>query len=292
MFENISQITMLIVSLVLIVVVSFLSLNLYDKHSIGKDGKIKSFSDTLKSIFGLEEEIIKPKIEEKPKVAEIINPKVEEKPKVPEKPIKQKEVYNIDNNEFTYDDAANVCKALDGDLATYDQLNAEYKKGANWCNYGWTQNQMALYPIQQGFYDELQKGPVEKRNSCGKPGLNGGYFQNKNLKLGVNCYGIKPEADPGKLITLEDQADDKTKSKAGIPTEQDKKISDIKNKFSKGDFDIRPFSNDKWSSYSFKKSIYIINPRNTSVTVEKNINDTEKDPRTYAGNIDLQKPVV
>ena len=30
-----------------------------------------------------------------------------------------------------------------------------------------------------------------KRTSCGRPGVNGGYF-NPNNKFGVNCYGVKP----------------------------------------------------------------------------------------------------
>jgi hypothetical protein len=296
MFEEISQTTMLIVALILITIMSYFMLSLYDKHSIDKDGKVKSFSNTIKSIFGLEED--------KPQTPPPIKDTKPEQPIIKKedqslltKPSnllqnKQKEVYNIDNNEFTYEEAPLVCKAFNSELATYDQLNQEFKKGANWCNYGWTQNQLALYPTQQSFYEELQKGPEEKRNSCGNPGINGGYFSNKDLKFGVNCYGIKPEADPGKLITLEDQADDKTKSKAGLPTEADKKVSDIKAKFSRGDLDIRPFSNEKWSSYSFKKSIYVINPRNTNMTVQDNLSDKEKDPRKYAGSNDTKDDVL
>ncbi len=295
MFEEISQTTMLIVALVLITIMSYFMLSLYDKHSIDKDGKVKSFSDTIKSIFGLEES--KPNTSTPPPIKDTksvipVKPVI----KVPEQSIlkqnKQKEVYNIDNNEFTYSEAPLVCKAFNSELATYDQLNQEFKKGANWCNYGWTQNQLALYPTQQSFYEELQKGPVKNRTSCGNPGINGGYFANKDLKFGVNCYGIKPEADPGKLITLEDQADDKTKSKAGLPTESDKKVSDIKAKFATGDLDIRPFSNEKWSAYSFKKSIYVINPRNTNMTVQDNLSDKEKDPRKYVGSNDTKDDVL
>ena len=31
------------------------------------------------------------------------------------------------------------------------------------------------------------------KNDCGKVGVNGGYFQNPNLRFGVNCYGTKPK---------------------------------------------------------------------------------------------------
>ena len=66
----------------------------------------------------------------------------------------KKEVYNISENIFTYDQAKNVCKKYNGKLATYAQLEKAHKKGANWCNYGWSRGQMALYPIQQEYYDE------------------------------------------------------------------------------------------------------------------------------------------
>ena len=66
-----------------------------------------------------------------------------------------------------------------------------YKNGANWCNYGWSAEQLALYPIQKGYHNELQKDD-RRKYECGVPGLNGGFFQNKDYKFGVNCYGVKP----------------------------------------------------------------------------------------------------
>jgi hypothetical protein len=33
---------------------------------------------------------------------------------------------------------------------------------------------------------------VTKRTRCGRPGINGGYFDPTN-KFGVNCYGVKPK---------------------------------------------------------------------------------------------------
>ena len=51
---------------------------------------------------------------------------------------------------------------------------------------------MALFPTQQKTYDELQK--IEgHENDCGRPGVNGGYMINPNLRFGVNCYGMKPD---------------------------------------------------------------------------------------------------
>jgi hypothetical protein len=51
---------------------------------------------------------------------------------------------------------------------------------------------MAVYPTSQETYDKTQSGPEESRNTCGQAGLNGGYFDNPELRYGVTCYGKKP----------------------------------------------------------------------------------------------------
>ena len=38
-------------------------------------------------------------------------------------------------------------------------------------------------------------------NNCGRPGVNGGYFDNPNIKFGVNCYGQKPDAERTKTFS-------------------------------------------------------------------------------------------
>ena len=55
---------------------------------------------------------------------------------------------------------------------------------------------MALYPTQYSEWKRLQDSGVDEdlKKSCGRPGLNGGYFDNPNLKFGVNCYGVKDSA--------------------------------------------------------------------------------------------------
>jgi hypothetical protein len=106
--------------------------------------------------------------------------------------LEQKEVFFISGNDYTYDDAPAVCAAYEADLATYDQVSDAYSAGAEWCGYGWTQGGMALFPTQTATWDALQKEADDtKRTSCGRPGVNGGYFNPSN-KFGVNCYGIKP----------------------------------------------------------------------------------------------------
>ena len=105
------------------------------------------------------------------------------------------EVYNVSQNIYTYQQAENVCKELRGTLATKKQLDEAFKKGASWCNYGWTKGQSAYFPIQGSFYSELQKDS-SLREACGTIGVNGGYFKDPYLKFGVNCYGIKPPQEP------------------------------------------------------------------------------------------------
>jgi hypothetical protein len=107
-------------------------------------------------------------------------------------PISTSEVYHVPGNRFTYHDAKAVCKAFDGELANYNQVNDENKKGASWCSYGWTKDQLGLYPTSQSDWTKLQEKEGHKYD-CGLPGINGGYVPNPHTKLGANCYGVKPK---------------------------------------------------------------------------------------------------
>lgn len=111
-------------------------------------------------------------------------------PEVPEIKL-YKEVFNIPGNNYTYEQAEAICTAYDAKLATYDELEEAYERGAEWCNYGWSEGQMALFPTQKKTYNILQsiKG---HEHDCGRPGINGGYMANPNVRYGINCYGNKP----------------------------------------------------------------------------------------------------
>lgn len=105
----------------------------------------------------------------------------------------RKQVFNVSENKYTYADAEPLCKALGAELATYDQVKQAWERGADWCNYGWIKGQGAVYPTQQSTFDKLQQGSSDdERLACGQPGINGGYFDNPQLRFGVNCYGDKP----------------------------------------------------------------------------------------------------
>lgn len=103
----------------------------------------------------------------------------------------KKQVFNIPGNYYNYENAKALCKAYGADLATYKQLEEAYESGAEWCNYGWSKDQMVLFPTQQKTFDNLQKIPGHEHD-CGRPGVNGGYIANPNVRYGVNCYGNKP----------------------------------------------------------------------------------------------------
>ena len=105
---------------------------------------------------------------------------------------KREEVFNIPGNHYGYDEAKSICKAYGSRLASYSELENSYNEGAEWCNYGWSDQQMALFPTQQKTFDNLQKIP-EHEHDCGRPGVNGGYIANPNVKFGVNCFGYKPK---------------------------------------------------------------------------------------------------
>ena len=102
------------------------------------------------------------------------------------------QVFNIPGNEYGYEDAKSLCSAYGSRLATYDEVEKAYDRGAEWCNYGWSDKQMALFPTQKSTFDKLQT--IEgHEHDCGRTGINGGYIANPRVKFGVNCYGYKPK---------------------------------------------------------------------------------------------------
>ena len=154
-----------------------------------------------------------------------------------------KEVFTVSKNDYTYYDAAPLCKALGAELATYDQVKAAWQKGADWCNYGWVKGQMAVYPTQKSTYEELQQGPADQRGVCGKPGLNGGYFDNPELRYGVTCVGKRPNQTQHDATAIT-SGSTRPLSASGI--EFEKKIMRFKEQADT--IDVLPFNKSKWTS--------------------------------------------
>ena len=153
------------------------------------------------------------------------------------------EVFNVAQNKFTYYDAEPLCKALGAELANYEQVKDAWGKGADWCNYGWVKGQMAVYPTQKDTYEKLQMGPADQRGACGTTGLNGGYFDNPEMRFGVNCYGQKPSQ------SAHDEAELMNEGK--VPRSPETlKVDQMVQEFKKeaDSLFVKPFNNDKWGS--------------------------------------------
>ena len=175
------------------------------------------------------------------------NPKVEIEVKSPYIPkpktskIQEKEVFHVTKNVYNYKEAQALCKAYDGELASYDQVKKSHEKGAEWCAYGWSKDQLALFPTQKETYDKLQK--VEgHENDCGRPGINGGYIGNPNAKFGVNCYGYKPGITPMESEVL---ANSLELPKSDKQKEIDKMVDTYKREIP--NIILSPFNRTKWS---------------------------------------------
>ncbi len=135
------------------------------------------------------------------------------------------EVFQISNQMYTYDEAKCKCESYGSRLASKSEITQAYNNGAHWCNYGWIEGNEAYYPVQQCELDKKAKNIKEyndilkkhyedpekytnkmvdearqkmyRENSldfCGHyAGLNGGKFEDKNIRFGATCFGKKPD---------------------------------------------------------------------------------------------------
>jgi len=125
------------------------------------------------------------------------------------------------NGDFDYTMARAVCRSYGATLATYDQISNAHKKGAEWCDYGWSEDGMVLFPTQRASWAKYQESEVPQK--CGIPGINGGYNTDLTQHLGANCYGKKP---PGEVPPF------------AYPP---KKLSQTP------DYEVSPFNYTKWN---------------------------------------------
>lgn len=160
---------------------------------------------------------------------------------VDEKPVSKDEVFHIPGNKYTYKQAHAVCKAFNSELANYSQLEDAYNNGGEWCSYGWSADQMALFPTQKVTLGKNYKRRVNveaKGNNCGRPGINGGYMANKNIRFGVNCFGAKPE-----------ESDELKSSRTPFPkTKEELQIEHLASKYKKhiNRLKLSPFNQENW----------------------------------------------
>tara|TARA_B110000027_G_scaffold89627_1_gene94892 strand:- start:599 stop:1477 length:879 start_codon:yes stop_codon:yes gene_type:complete len=165
--------------------------------------------------------------------------------KEPTAPIRPKnltgQVFNIPENKYTYSEANALCKAYGTELATYSQVEDAYNKGADWCNYGWSADQLALFPTNLKTWQKLKKIKGHE-NDCGRAGVNGGFIDNPNTKFGVNCYGKKPSITGSEQLLMNNSSPfPQTVSEL----EQQKKVDKFKNKIN--NILISPFNHNNWT---------------------------------------------
>lgn len=154
-----------------------------------------------------------------------------------------KQVFHVPNNLYTYRDSKAICKAYGARLANYKEIENAYREGADWCGYGWSEDQMALYPTQYEKWENLQKIKGHKHD-CGRPGVNGGYIANPNVRFGVNCYGYKPEITPEERDLMQNTSIyPRTKKEIDF----EKKVDYWRNKLP--EILISPFNHNNWSKY-------------------------------------------
>ena len=161
-------------------------------------------------------------------------------------PSSKEEVYNISNNLYSYEDAKAVCKAMGSRLASYDEVEDAYNNGAEWSTYGWSEGQHAYFPTQKNTWSKLQKVKGHEHD-LGRPGVNGGYFSNPNVRFGVNCYGVKPpmtDAEKALMDAKKDHVYPKTKEDQAL---------DAKVEFWKANRDkmlvLNGYNTKAWSRY-------------------------------------------
>jgi hypothetical protein len=159
---------------------------------------------------------------------------------VPEITRKQ-QVFHIPGNKYTFEDSKAMCSAYGGRLATYKEMEDSYKEGADWCSFGWSDGQMAFYPTQTDKWTNLQA--IEgHEHDCGRPGINGGYIDNPNVRFGVNCFGYKPKITQQEM---EQMGNTPLYPKTNKEIDFDKKVDHWRSKLS--EITVAPFNNTSWS---------------------------------------------
>lgn len=153
----------------------------------------------------------------------------------------EKQVFHIPGNHYSYNDAKILCKAYGAKLANYEEIEQSYKDGGEWCSYGWSDNQLALFPTQKSTYNKLQSISGHE-NDCGRPGINGGYISNTNIKYGVNCYGYKPKITDRER---EDMATNRHFPRSKDELKFEKQLDYWKRKLP--EIEVSPFNRNNWS---------------------------------------------
>lgn len=152
-----------------------------------------------------------------------------------------KQVFHVPGNNYTYEDGKAICKAFDSKLASYKDMEKAYSQGADWCSYGWSDGQMAYFPTQYEKWKKMQ-GIKGHEHDCGRPGINGGFMEDPNLKFGVNCYGYRPKMNSADYQIMNNTP---LYPKSQEELDFDRKVNLWRSKLP--EIGIAPFNNNSWS---------------------------------------------
>ena len=101
------------------------------------------------------------------------------------------------------------------------------------------------------FYNNLSE-EQKKQNHCGPgPGIVGGFMPSHSVRLGVNCYGKKPDADPNRILSVDTNTD------KFIDNEKNQLANQISTKIYENKVNFKPFSDNSYSTFSTEKTKYL-----------------------------------
>ena len=161
---------------------------------------------------------------------------------VPDKIVKDPEVFLVQDNIYEYSDAEPLCRAYGSRLATMSDMYDAWRKGADWCSYGWVSGHKIVFPTQKESWMKLQKSTDKStKNKCGMPGLNGGRVRDRTARYGVHCFGVKPPTR--KNYEANKMAQDNLTARE---QEMKSRSSHFKSHLNK--YTLAPFKKSQWSS--------------------------------------------
>jgi hypothetical protein len=153
----------------------------------------------------------------------------------------KKEVFLI-YNKYTYNEAKEICKLYSGRLATESDMEKAFQNGANWCNWGWLEGKRIAYPVQEKYWEQVEK--VHKGHCGPTAGINKLGNIEPSKKYSVNCYGIKPRKSKKDLLLDEDLLKSTKKNK-------------LEDRIKQCKLDKREKESKKWASEQ-KKGVRIV----------------------------------
>lgn len=156
------------------------------------------------------------------------------------------QVFHIRDNKYSYPDAQAICQAYGSRLATYKEIEEAYNNGGEWCSYGWSADQLALFPTQYDTWKKKQEDCDIGNNDCGRPGINGGFIDNPLFRFGVNCYGTKPRMTEDEKEMMENDEFSSTNRRDQLIDERSDYWSD-----NLDDLTITPFNRTQWNEFNY-----------------------------------------